>query len=127
MTPLTIVSDALEAFREFTGDGDVQVQLIQTFLKIVFAGGATANFAELEKSIGVSQAAISRNIKKLAKGPRETPGYGLIIVELDPYDSRRRVITLSPRGAQLASVMEARMMPGLIRYLSKNGAKAHHD
>lgn len=127
MTPLIIVSEALEAFREFTGDGDVQVQTIQTFLKIVLAGGATANFDDLSKATGVSQAAISRNIKKMAKGPRETPGYGLIIVELDPYDSRRRVITLSPRGQQLASAMEARMTPGLVRYFSKAGGGQKDD
>lgn len=123
-TPLIIVSDALEAFREFTGDGDVQVQTIQTFLKVVMAGGATANFDDIAKATGVSQAAISRNIKKMAKGPRETPGYGLIIVELDPYDSRRRIISLSPRGKDLVSAMESRMMPGMLRYLAKQGVKA---
>lgn len=124
-TPLEIISDALEAFREFTGDGDVQVQAIQVFLKIVLAGGATANFEDIAKATGISQASVSRNIKKMAKGPRETPGYGLIIVELDPYDSRRRVITLSERGKQLVSSMEARMTPGLVRYFSKVGLVNH--
>ncbi len=123
-TPLIIVSDALEAFKEFTGDGDVQIQTIQTFLRIVFAGGATANFEDIARVTGVSPAAVSRNIKKMAKGPRETPGYGLIIVELDPYDSRRRIVTLSPRGKDLVSAMESRMMPGMLRYLVKQGVKA---
>ena len=123
-TPLIIVSDALEAFREFTGEGDVQVQTIQTFLKIVFAGGATANYEDIARSVGVSQAAVSRIIKKMAKGPRESEGYGLIIVELDPFDSRRRIITLSQRGKDLVAAMESRMLPGMLRYLSKQGVKA---
>jgi DNA-binding MarR family transcriptional regulator len=122
-TPLRIVSDALEAFKEFTGDGDVQIQTIQTFLKIVLAGGATASFDDISKSTGVSIAAVSRNVKKLAKGPRETPGYGLVVVELDPYDSRRRIITLSSRGKDLVSTMESRMLPGMLRYLSKTSEK----
>ncbi len=123
-TPLVIVSDALEAFKDFTGDGDVQIQTVQTFLKIVLAGGATANFDDIAKATGVSQAAVSRNIKKMAEGPRQTEGYGLIHVELDPYDSRRRIITLSPRGKELATSMEARMMPGMLRYLAKQGVRA---
>lgn len=114
-TPLELVSNALEAFKEFTEDGDVQVQTIQTFLKIALAGGATANFRDISRATGVTQAAVSRNIKKMAKGPRETAGYGLIIVELDPYDSRRRIITLSPRGKELVAQMESRMKPGLVR------------
>jgi len=123
-TPLNIVSDALLAFKEFTGDGDVQLQTIQTFLKIVLAGGATANYDDIAKAAGVSQAAISRNIKKMAVGTRSTPGYGLIIVDLDPFDSRRRIITLSPRGKDLVAAMESRMLPGMLRYLSKQGVKA---
>lgn len=110
-TPLAFVSSALEAFREFTGDGDVQVQTIQVFLKIVLAGGASINYGELEKSVGVSQAAISRNIKKLTEGPRATEGYGLITVTLDPYDSRRRIIAISERGTALIAAMEAKMLP----------------
>ncbi len=108
-TPLSKLSTALEAFREFTGDGDVQVQTIQIFLKIVLAGDATANFDDISRVTGVSQAAVSRNIKKMAKGPRQSAGYGLLIVELDPYDSRRRVITLSPRGKELVAFVESRM------------------
>jgi DNA-binding MarR family transcriptional regulator len=117
-TPLRILSEALEAFKDFTGDADVQIQTIQIFLRVVLAGGATANFEDLAKASGVSQASVSRNLKKMAKGPRETPGYGLIVVELDPYDSRRRIISLSERGTQLVAVMEAQMLPALIRFNS---------
>lgn len=121
-TPLSIVSEALEAFREFTGDGDVQVQTIQIFLKIVLAGTATASFDDLSRATGVSQAAVSRNIKKMATGPRMTEGYGLITVELDPYDARRRIISLSPRGRAMADAMEQRMLPAMLRYLAKEKA-----
>ena len=106
---LHTLSAALEAFREFTGDGDVQVQTIQIFLKIVLPRGATANFEDISRTTGVSQAAVSRNIKKMAKGPRQSAGYGLIIVELDPYDSRRRMISLSQRGKELVAFVESRM------------------
>lgn len=119
-TPLLVVSAALEAFREFTKDGDVQVQTIQIFLKIVLAGDASISYVDLEKVVGISQAAISRNIKKLTAGPRETSGYGLITVELDPYDSRRRIIKISQKGKDLVAAMEAKMLPSLLGYLSKH-------
>ena len=44
-----------------------RVQTVQTFLKIVLAGGATANFDDIAKATGVSQAAVSRNIKKMGR------------------------------------------------------------
>jgi len=123
-TPLGIVSDALEAFKDFTGDGDVQIQTIQVFLKVVFSGNATIDYAALEKATGVSQSAVSRSVKKMATGPLANPGYGLINVDFDPHDLRRRIITLSPRGKDLVAAMESRMMPSLLRYLSKQGVKA---
>lgn len=124
ITPLGIVSDAMEAFKDFTGDGDVQIQTIQVFLKIVLAGGEQISYDSLEKATGVSQSAVSRSIKKMTAGPRATPGYGLITVDFDPYDLRRRIIKLSPRGRDLVAAMESRMMPGLLRYLAKQGVKA---
>jgi DNA-binding MarR family transcriptional regulator len=110
---LTTLSDALTAFKNFTGDGDVQIQTIQTFLKVALNGGATANFEDIAKAAGVTQASVSRNIKKLATGPRAQVGYGLITVELDPYDSRRRLIKLSARGHELIRFIEDSTLPKL--------------
>ncbi|SCX57610.1 MarR family winged helix-turn-helix transcriptional regulator [Nitrosospira sp. Nsp1] len=113
---VTTLSDALAAFKDFTGDGDVQIQTIQTFLKIALGGGATTNYEDIAKTAGVTQAAVSRNIKKLATGPKAQVGYGLITVELDPYDSRRRAIKLSARGHELIRFIEDRTMPKLRYY-----------
>ena len=124
ITPLGVVSDALEAFKDFTGDGDVQIQTIQIFMKIVLAGDNFISYDALEKVTGVSQSAVSRSIKKMTAGPRATPGYGLIIVDFDPYDLRRRIIKLSPRGKDLVAAMESRMMPSLFQYLAKQGVRA---
>lgn len=121
-TSLSIVSEALEAFREFTGDGDVQIQTVQVFMRVVMAGGATIDYAALEKVTGVSQSAVSRSIKKMSTGPLANPGYGLITVEFDPYDLRRRIIKVSPRGKELVAAMETRMSP-MLKYLSKSGVK----
>ena len=108
---LTVVANALIAFKEFTGDADVQVQAIQTFLKI--ATGASPSVQDIARTIGLNQSTASRNIKKLSTGPRAKEGYGLITVELDPYDSRRRLIKLSTRGHELVRFIESRTLPQL--------------
>ena len=115
-------ASALTAFKEFTGDHDVQVQAIQTFLIVATSVNPSSEY--ITKSIGLNQSTASRNVLKLAVGPRAKEGYGLITVELDPYDHRRRVIKLSARGHELVRLMEERTMPSLrshfIRELLQN-------
>lgn len=108
---LTTLSAALVAFKEFTGDQDVQVQAVQTFLKI--ATSINPNAEDITAAIGLSKSTASRNLKKLATGPRAQRGYGLITVELDPYDGRKRLIKLSVRGHELIRFIEERTMPKL--------------
>jgi DNA-binding MarR family transcriptional regulator len=111
---LNTVSSALQAFKRFTGDPDVQVQAVETFLKI--ATTRNPSFEDLFKTIGLSRSTISRNLTKLAVGPREQPGYGLITVEPNSCDRRKRVIGLSVRGHELMRYMEDKTMPRLRRY-----------
>lgn len=120
---LTTLSDALLAFREFTGDSDVQLQAIQTFLLI--ANRSSPSVDDIAKVIGLNQSTASRNIKKLAVGPRAQEGYGLITVELDPYDNRRREIKLSPRGNELVKYLEKACMSKLRYHFKKELTNAN--
>lgn len=108
---LTTVSDALIAFKEFTGDSDVQVQAIQTFLLI--STRSSLSIEDIAKIIGLNQSTASRNVKKLAVGPYQQEGYGLITIELDMHDQRRRILKLSARGHELIRYIEAKTMPNL--------------
>ncbi len=109
--PFTSLSDALSSFKEFTGDQDVQVQVIHTFLVVATSTNPTPE--QITRTIGLSQGATSRNILKLSTGPRAQRGYGLITVELDPYDGRKRLISLSARGHELVRFIESKTMPKL--------------
>jgi DNA-binding MarR family transcriptional regulator len=114
---LTTVSDALVAFKEFTGDMDVQVQAIQTFLLVSTRDSLSVE--ELAKIIGLNQSTASRNIKKLAVGPYQQEGYGLITIELDMYDQRRRILKLSARGHELVRFIETKVAPKLRYHFAK--------
>ncbi len=118
---LTTISDALLAFKEFTGDADVQTQAVQTFLMI--ATRSSPSVEDISKVIGLNQSTASRNIKKLAVGPRAQEGYGLVIIELDPYDGRRRILKLSTRGHELVKLIETRTMLKLRRHFKKEAKK----
>lgn len=114
---LTTVSDALIAFKEFTGDMDVQVQAIQTFLLI--ATRDSLSLQDIAKLIGLNQSTATRNVKKLAVGPSQQDGYGLITVELDLHDQRRRIHKLSARGHELVRFLEERTAPSLTYHFAK--------
>lgn len=101
---LNILSAALQAFKEFTDEPDVQVQTIQTFLLIAAEGSPGVN--ELARQIALTQPSASRNLKKLCEAPQGQEGYGLITKELDPWDNRRRIIKLTLRGHELVRRIE---------------------
>jgi DNA-binding MarR family transcriptional regulator len=124
---LTTLSDALAAFKDFTGDGYVQIQTIQTFLKVARNEGTAVSFEDIVKATGVTRGAVSRNLKKLATGPRVQEGYGLITVELDPYDSRRRIIKLSGRGHELIQFIEGRTLPRLRHHFIQELVVNQHE
>lgn len=104
---LNILSAALQAFKEFTEEPDVQVQTIETFLLIASRGNPRVN--ELARQIALTQPSASRNLRKLCEAPRGQAGYGLITMELDPWDNRRRIIKLTARGHELVRNIEAAM------------------
>lgn len=121
-TSTIILLDALRTFKDFVQDNDVQVQTIQVFLKIASSSGSPS-MEELIKTTGIGMSAVSRNVKKLSVGTHASPGYRLLTVELDPYDNRRRVLSLSHKGKELVQKLENSMVPHLnymVRRLAKN-------
>ena len=106
---LNTLSATLDAFKQFTQEPDVQIQTLQTFLVIALGGNPGLN--ELARRIGLTQAAASRNLRKLCEAPRGQEGYGLITMELDPLDNRRRRVQLTARGHELVRHIEDSMLP----------------
>ena len=106
---LNTLSTTLDAFKQFTQEPDVQIQTLQTFLVIALGGNPGLN--ELARRIGLTQPAASRNLRKLCEAPRGQEGYGLITMELDPLDNRRRIVKLTARGHELVRHIEDSMLP----------------
>ena len=123
-TPITIISDALTVYKDFTGDSDAQVQTIQMFITIA-TSKTPPSMEELGKVANIGQSSVSRNIKTLALGKQGKPGHRLISVELDPYDNRHRVVKLTPRGQLLVEKMEDEIYPKLLTYFNKHGIKGN--
>ncbi|PTR15077.1 DNA-binding MarR family transcriptional regulator [Nitrosospira sp. Nsp2] len=109
LVALNTLSAALHAFKEFTQQPDVQIQTVQTFLVIAAQGNPGVD--ELARQIGLTQAAASRNLKKLREGPHGQEGYSLITMTLDPLDNRRRITKLTARGHELVRHLEGAMLP----------------
>jgi DNA-binding MarR family transcriptional regulator len=108
---LNALTTALQAFTNFTGEADVQVQTVQTFLAVALGGNPSRD--ELARQIGLTEAAASRNLKKMCEAPRGQAGYGLIAMQLDPMDHRRRTTRLTVRGHELMRDIEEALLPPL--------------
>jgi DNA-binding MarR family transcriptional regulator len=115
---LNILSSALQTFAEFTNEPDVQIQTVQTFLIIADQGNPGVN--ELARRIALTQPSASRNLRKLCVAPRGQEGYGLITMELDPLDNRRKIIRLTARGHELVRLIEEAMCRVLAPTLFRN-------
>lgn len=69
-------------------------------------GGVTTR--DLSDWLGFTPAAASRNSYYWADGTSDMPnsGYGLIRVDIDPMDRRKRLLSLTPRGKHFISKLE---------------------
>ena len=118
---LNTLSATLDAFKQFTQESDIQVQTVQTFL--IVANSKNPSMEDIARIIGLSSSAASRNIKKLTEGPKGQGGYGLITMDLDPCDGRKRVISLSVKGYELVRFIENRTMPQLLQHFIQLAVK----
>jgi DNA-binding MarR family transcriptional regulator len=110
MLTLNILTAVLESFKSFTGEPDVQIQTLETFLIVASQDPQrmteSTSQTELAHQIGVTQPSVNRNLRKMCEPPRGQEGYGLITVTTDPKDRRKRILKLTARGHELVRHME---------------------
>lgn len=78
------------------------MQQADVLLSIAIRPGLT--LADLGKATGLSPASVSRNIASLSKFHRlGKPGLDLVGVVIDPRETRRRLVFLTPAGKALVT------------------------
>jgi DNA-binding MarR family transcriptional regulator len=98
---LARLTTALETFRSYRDE--VPLHMVVVFLLIAQRKGVSAG--ELVKLTGLSQSAVSRNVRALGRGTGDEQGLGLVSQMIDPKNSRAHVIRLTAKGAAVAREM----------------------
>ena len=90
----------LEYLRDKTGNPDLLVAAVQMLLEVSLRG--ETSMTDLESAVGVSQAAISRNVGKLGGGMTfKEKGAGLVEAYEDPKYRRQKLVRLTPKSRRL--------------------------
>lgn len=80
----------------------MNLQAAHIFVEVALQQGITVS--ELIKRTGLSQASCSRNMALLSERHRKgSPGLELVVSIVDPHEKRRRIVFLTPLGAELAA------------------------
>jgi DNA-binding MarR family transcriptional regulator len=106
----------LEAFR--TLDPDLPIQYALSFLTIAQNEGLSIR--DLSERLGIAQSSASRNVAALSKWHSfGKEGHDLVQSEEDPRERRRKIVTLTPKGRDLAR--------RLVALLDGDGTGGNHD
>lgn len=106
--PLVRLTEALKVLRDATGNPELQLQTVATYLFIAGRHPTEVPMGEVEARLGLTQTSTSRNIGYLAKGAgKRSSGYRLITVEEDPFYRKRKLCRLSDKGLKVAAAISA--------------------
>lgn len=98
----------LEALR--TLDPDLPIQYALSFLTIAQNEGLSIR--DLSERLGIAQSSASRNVAALSKWHSfGKAGHDLVQAEEDPRERRRKIITLTERGRELATQLSDLIQP----------------
>ena len=97
---------ALEEFRKL--DPTMPSQTAAIFLYVAVHPGCTMK--DVAEALGTSESSVSRNVSALSDWHRlKRPGLGLVTKDYDPYELRRRIINLTPKGQRVLNSLSAIM------------------
>lgn len=101
MKTVTVTNQTMNILNCFKSvNAEMPVQQMETFLAVARLGKCTV--AELDRYLPQQQQAIARNVRILCAVASPTrAGFDLIQQVLDPFDSRKRQLTLTNKGELL--------------------------
>lgn len=105
LDPLVRVLEALRIL-----DPDLPIQYALSFLTIAQNEGLSIR--DLSERLGIAQSSASRNVAALSKWHSfGKEGHDLVQAEEDPRERRRKIITLTEKGRELAAQLAALIRP----------------
>jgi len=126
-TALAKGMNLLKAFKDVTGNGEMQMQTMLTFLYVAYRHPNSVPMREIEQQFGFTQTTNSRNVhywamteaeverasRQRAKGNfaeakaavKDAGGAAMLKVEVDPLYAKRKLITLTPKGQKFAGML----------------------
>jgi DNA-binding MarR family transcriptional regulator len=109
MKPTTAMAVALAAVETFRNEcrTDLGTQTVSCFLHVAMR--SEIPMFDLIELLGLSNAAVSRNINVLGDGTPKKPGLKLVKAREDRGFRRRKIVTLTPLGRALARKVVAAM------------------
>lgn len=95
----------VDQVRKHLGD-KIPIQQLATLLEIAKKQGITAS--QIANNLRLSDSAAGRNVSLLTQDgwPRGSGGYDLIRVERDPFDAKRKMCKLNPKGENVMSELK---------------------
>lgn len=92
--------DIVEEFRKLQSDLPLQIASLFTYI----AANPGISMKELQEQTNTAQSTCSRSVAVLAEWQNhEKPGFGLIWMEEDPGERRRKLVHLTEKGEKLAA------------------------
>lgn len=100
----------LRTLRDATGNPELQMQTMNTFLYIASRHPNEIAQGEIERILGLQQTTVSRNCAYLAKGNAAGHGgYKLVDVFEDVDYRKRKLAKLTPKGLEVAKAIADQM------------------
>lgn len=100
MDKLTLMKGVrfIEEFRKL--DPEMPMQMAAVFLLVAINPDLTLK--NISERLGIAQASASRNVAALSDWHRnKKPGHGLIEARPDPFEMRRKILRLTPKGKRV--------------------------
>jgi len=79
-------------------DAEIQAQVISILILVADKPGMSMR--EIAEALSIDISSVTRGVYRLGKHPRESSGYGLVVAEVDPSDTRRKPVRLTKKGEE---------------------------
>ena len=109
MKTTAVALAAMEVFRDKMGKGSSDIAFSNVLALLTIGQHAEIPVAHVEKALGLSQAATSRNLTRLGPGRPGEPGMHLVEQYEDPYDRRNKIAKLTPEGREILRALDVRL------------------